>query len=628
MELNSTSVRTRFSTILFDYPRDDVPNVRPQRVTRAVDSMNPAVYTFDDLDPVSALAGAYINKMFDVSGYVDFLTLGREYPPSKARDYVSMLSASPLLSHAPKGSVVMTIAKGGEAVFNRFGLARVYVAGTYTSGGIRITGDSLIKLMQLYVPTDRRHVVDGWLMNEVPAHSREASNFYVGPARRESGSRLSFSKHSVKSLLSREIGVQSDTASPLSSMLTQFVLWLERVYSERYRKTIVVPDFILGGGRGDQTVPEKIALLDRFGTSLRYYVDGATRDTLPDLPEGMSVHGMTGSAHFGPWDFSTDERLRGSVAHDGKVYAILQNDATLVHDFRGQLLSLLAKDVAREAVMTRVYARDVLAREPGPLSFLGVAVPGPFPYVPIQLTFASSDGLSSYKMKSEVPPTAPLLKYATMCAEYVALMEELIVMAESSVWPHVFYLPGSVYHTLVPAVTGHAYVSTYLMVDGLYVRARASDVGVRYVSAPGATDFARGWASVFTAAYSCFGIGSNPQARAYRLELEHFEEMRTKTKVQLSGHIISMCIMPFDYFQWCLYELIENYITRVSIYNAPFHEQKKGRYHSIGDYRLGISFVKSLYTGLPGYTHVMDRVQYLDRVLDVIERPGCVTYER
>jgi hypothetical protein len=116
--------------------------------------------------------------------------------------------------------------------------------------------------------------------------------------------------------------------------------------------SLTKPKYILGGKRGYMSVEKKIFLLNKFGPSVKYFVDGATPPMLryPDkgiiyvgnqqsgfsevdadryqLPEGHSVHARSGPAAKTYAAFTHVPFEVGYFSHDGKEYSIMNNTDT------------------------------------------------------------------------------------------------------------------------------------------------------------------------------------------------------------------------------------------------------------------------------------------------------------
>jgi len=95
---------------------------------------------------------------------------------------------------------------------------------------------------------------------------------------------------------------------------------------------------ILGGSRGALRVQEKLRLIDIFGTSLVFYVDGSTPETMA-ATTGQSVHASTGTFLGKNFD-QREHRNLVATSDDGK-YILVNNDVQQMESFQKHLISIL-----------------------------------------------------------------------------------------------------------------------------------------------------------------------------------------------------------------------------------------------------------------------------------------------
>lgn len=99
------------------------------------------------------------------------------------------------------------------------------------------------------------------------------------------------------------------------------------------------PPALLGGIRGNMTVQEKINLVRDHGTFIRFFVDGARPDMLPEgvvLEVGHSVHALRGWRRNAPTaayeEFDHTDIAVMTFSYNGQDYAILKNTPKLVSE--------------------------------------------------------------------------------------------------------------------------------------------------------------------------------------------------------------------------------------------------------------------------------------------------------
>lgn len=621
MSYGLKQVRFGFSAILLD-PRRTASRLSPwsplveAKYYVSSENQNSIAPPESKIDPVSHLQGNVKNKLFDVETQIDHL-VSQGWDIEKSRSYMSMVTSVPILDEYPKYDVYISVDRGGELSLAPMVPSTVIVQGRYAVNGVSLSSAELLALLRRKISIDSASVIDNWVANERPAVS-DSFTFLVANKGRLKIPAVAHKHTEVR--LPSGLGSMGDSSSPIIALIRALDSWGQMVKASRFPPWEKDPH-VLGGSRGNLTIPQKLEVLNRLGTQARYYVDGSTPDDVGSLAPGESAHALFGRGNdvYEDFDFTSDPRLLRIVHGSGQAFAILATDEALLQKFRQSLRHTMYLKLFDGMQPLSTFVAKELKRS-NRMSSIGTLMPGPFIHVPVTPSIRSTDGRVVYGTRSEVPPTPPLLGFSYMSADYVAVIRDLGTGVSKHQGPRLFHTPGSDSNVMITASAenGFRYINSYLYVNGMYTRALENDMGARYVSAPTSIHYNRGVGSVYVTAYSMFGSSIRARFRRRGLEVD------VGGKMALSGHMYAMCIMPPEFFLWCLYELILNYVSSRSIYVAPLAEHKQGRYHEIGEYLLGLDYVEDLCTGVPDCAHTIERAAALRRLLSVLARHDCV----
>uniref|UniRef100_A0A2V0RNP1 VP7 n=1 Tax=viral metagenome TaxID=1070528 RepID=A0A2V0RNP1_9ZZZZ len=434
------------------------------------------------------------------------------------------------------------------------------------------------------------------------------------------------------------LGVYKCTKTELMDEIKKRIL---NRHSEDDDSSLVLPskpDYILGGRRGSYSVPVKIAMLKRYGTDLRYYVDGAEPGMFPGytLPEGFSVHAFSGPAAATYGAFSHANVAVETLEHKGKKYAVVKNDdlrtagkGNVTDHFITALEHLIIEkhDIIEFDNSWVGNSWKTVPDHVGVIWSKQTSTPSHVPHqamlsrqseVPDGTFQIINDQVRSFKsFVNELCDAIVKMKELGFSPIHVWLQGKLVVpddmdagsrpmkrsfrnqmdaiyeeldLRSSTKYPDVpVYVPKE------RGVKSNISETMRLNWDTTNVIPQEREDIAKEVSSlihmrPYVLPSNRfhGMGSVVTSCHAVFGLG-----RSVR-EVTEQAVYKLKHGTSTSGHLLASCLAHFQHMIWYVYEVFVNSVEKRSIYLFPFDEPEGGEYHTKADYEYTLRLLEKM----------------------------------